>query len=69
MYKLWNFLFGWDYIYWWNSCDQGVARVHKALDNSIWYWRYKVTFLQDKVKTPSQVRWLTCHPSKYFKEN
>ena len=66
MYKLLNLLFGWDYIHWTNSCDAGVARIRKTSDNVIWYYRYKITSVVDKVKNPNDVIWLTCHPSKYF---
>jgi len=66
MYKLKNFLFGWDYIQWRNSCDQGIARVHAGPDGKIWYWRYRITSVIDTIKHPDQVIWLTCHPSKYF---
>ena len=28
MYKIWNYLFEWDYIAWVNSAGAGIARVH-----------------------------------------
>lgn len=66
MYKLLNLLFGWDYIYWKNAADSGIARVHKAYDGNVWYFRYRVTTLIDVIKSPDQVIWLTCDSSKYF---
>ena len=66
MYKLLNYMFGWDYIAWNNYCDSGIARVHKAVDGRVWYWRYKITNVMDEVKTTDQVMWLTCHPDKYL---
>ena len=76
MYKLWHFLFGWDYIYWQNSVANGIARVHKTPDGQPYYYRYKLTKLIDIIPSPSvkqpwynkPVMWLTCSPSKYFPE-
>ena len=66
MYKLLNLLFGGDYIYWENSADSGIARVHKSNDNKIWYYRYWLTTVIDVIESPDKVIWLTCDPSKYF---
>ena len=66
MYKLYKYLFGWDYIHWSNSADQGIARVHKTLDGNVWYWRYKITSIVDEIKSPNEVIWLTCSSLKYF---
>jgi hypothetical protein len=41
MYRLLNRLFGWDYIAWRNTCDQGIARIHKDGNGVLFYWRYK----------------------------
>jgi len=68
MYKLLNKLFGWDYIYWKNSADSGIARVHVDYIGTIFYWRYRSTFILDKITKPEQVIWLTCSSSKYFKK-
>jgi len=43
MYKLFNYLFGWDYIQWSNPVDQGVARVRVDYNNKCWYWQYYTT--------------------------
>lgn len=66
-YKIKHYLFGWDYVYWHNSADQGIARVFQAMDGSVVYYRYRASQLLDTVTKPSQVVWLTCHPDKYFK--
>ncbi len=66
MYKLLNMIFGWDYIYWKNSADQGVARVYKNKDGIIYYYRYRIASLIDVIKDPDQVIWLTCSKKKYF---
>lgn len=66
MYKLFNKLFGWDYIYWKNSADQGIRRVRKACSGEVYYVRYSVLNYIDVIKTPDQVIWLTCKPLKYF---
>lgn len=67
-YKLCHKLFGWDYIQWRNSADQGIARVHKDYTGKVWYWRYKNTKVADRIINPDSVLWLTCSPDKYFKE-
>jgi len=66
MWKLFNYLFGWDYIQWANSIDSGVARIHIDGAGRVWYWRYKTTKLIDVVKESEQVIWLTCSPEKYL---
>lgn len=67
MYKLLHKLFGWDYIAWQNSADNGIARVRTGGDGTSYYFRYKVTQLIDLIKTPESVKvWLTCPSSKYF---
>jgi len=67
MWKLWNKLFGWDYIYWTNSADQGVARIMTDFEGNPFYIRYRLTKVIDRIKTSDQVMWLTCKPSKYLK--
>ena len=68
IWKLLNRLFGWDYIYWRNSVDDGIARVYKNDDGVVYYFRYKNILVIDVVKDPKQVIWLTCASSKYFNE-
>ncbi len=41
IYKFLHFWFGWDYIYWTDTVDQGIARVHVNEDGQPYYWRYK----------------------------
>lgn len=66
MIYLFNKLFGWDYIHWTNSCDQGVARVRKDGNGKAWYFRYKITSVVDIIRDKDQVIWLTCSPDKYL---
>ena len=66
MYKLLNYLFGWDYIAWDNSVARGVARVFTTPDGNVCYWRYKSIKVIDIINKPNEVIWLTCPPSKYF---
>ena len=66
MYKLLNLLFGWDYIAWKNSADQGISRVLVDGRGVVFYWRYKVTNVADIISDPNSVLWLTCPPDKYF---
>ncbi len=65
MWKLWNLLFGWDYVVWRNWADQGVARVQRD-ELGAWYWRYKITNLADRIDNREQVIWLTCDSTKYM---
>ncbi len=66
LYKILHKVFGWDYIYWENSADNGVARVH-IINNGVFYWRYKNTQVLDEINDITQVLWLTCSPNKYEK--
>ena len=68
MWKLKNKLFGWDYVLWKNLADAGIARVITFKDGTIGYWRYRITNVFDEINSPKEVKWLTCHPSKYFKD-
>jgi hypothetical protein len=67
LFKILHKLFGWDYIFWENTADTGIARIHQDCDGTIWYWRYKNIKIIDKIKSPKQVLWLTCPSTKYFK--
>ena len=66
MYRLWHWLFGWDYILWTNTADSGIAKVQTDYDGHVWYWRYRSTSVADTISKPEQVRWITCSSSKYF---
>lgn len=65
MYRLLHWLFGWDYVQWRNSADQGIARVHTDGTGRVFYWRYRNIGLADTITHPTDVLWLTCSPSKY----
>ena len=70
MYRLMHKLFGWDYVLWSNSADQGIARVWIAADGFVVYWRYRSTKVLDCI-TPESVKsrrviFLTCHSDKYI---
>ena len=67
MYKILNYIFGWDYIYWRNTASQNIARVFLTADGKAVYWRYKNISVLDEIKTKDQVLWLTCNPEKYMK--
>lgn len=69
MYKLLNKIFGWDYISWQNTCDDGIARVFKTKCGKVVYLRYKHTKVLDIIKNKDQVLWLKCEPEKYLKES
>lgn len=65
MYKIKNYLFGWDYVQWQNCADSGIARVIKLPNGKVCYWRYKSISIMDEIKNAEQVNWLTCQPSKF----
>jgi len=65
MYKICKWLFGWDYITWENSADQGIARVHRDKNGNLFYWRYKATSVADPIISAKNHLWLTCSPEKY----
>jgi len=65
IWKICNWLFGWDYISWQNSADQGVSRIYKSNDGKpAFYFRYRLTGVVDRVGSNREI-WLTCSPSKY----
>ena len=68
MYKLWNFLFGWDYIHWSNRSGDGIARVSKTPDGKAYYFRSRIGIIIDVIRKKDQVLWLTCLPEKYLKD-
>lgn len=70
MYRILNKLFGWDYVCWKNSCGSGIARIHIDKEGKAYYWRYKNTNLIDYLPAEhgQRITWLTCHPSKYIKQ-
>jgi len=65
MYKIYNWLFGWDYITWENSAGQGIARVCRDKNGNLFYWRYKATNLPYPIISAKNHLWLTCSPEKY----
>lgn len=71
MYILLNKLFGWDYVYWRNSADHGIARVHSTFYGVPYYFRYKNTRLIDTITQHrvnlGTILFLTCPPEKYLK--
>lgn len=67
IYKLLHKLFGWDYIAWVNTADNGIARVFNTPDGCTVYFRYRVTKVIDVIHRADQVIWLTCEPSKYLR--
>lgn len=69
IWKLFNYLFGWDYVAWENSADSGIARIYKSKCGRVYYYRYRVTDCIDIVYDKKSVKlWLTCVPEKYLKE-
>ena len=69
MWRLFNYLFGWDYIYWNNGISSGIARIHKDFNGGAWYYLYKVITVIGRVRNANDVVWLTCEPDKYINNN
>lgn len=69
MWKIYNKLFGWDYIHWANSASQGIARIHVDCNGNAFYWRYKNTKVADPIVSAKHHLWLTCRPEKYGIKN
>ena len=67
-YKLFNKLFGWDYIHWTNSADQGISMVRVDGEGKAYYYRYFSINVIDPFPPGIYVniRWLTCLPNKYI---
>ena len=69
-HKICNWLFGWDYVYWKNSADNGIARVRIDGEGNPFYVRYRITNVIDRLDKDypfREVIWLTCKPEKYLK--
>lgn len=65
-WRLLHRLFGYDYIQWRNSADQGVARVRLDGMGRAYYWRYESIKVIGFITDPKEVVWLTCSPEKYI---
>lgn len=65
MWRLWNKLFGWDYILWTNTATSDISRVHITPDSKVFYYLYSGFKYNEVIRNKSQVIWLTCLPSKY----
>lgn len=64
MWRLFNWLFGWDYIYFdYGYYGYGVRRVRKLPNGAAWYQR---NFRIRKIAREDEVIWLTCKSSKYL---
>jgi len=68
MYKILHWLFGWDYVLWvyTKTGQSNIVRVRQAVDGTLWYKSHLLFGWVEVIKTPKQVIWLTCCPSKYF---
>lgn len=69
MYKILNWLFGWDYIYLEDSYGQGISRVKKDAEGNPIYTPNFIFPRIEKIYNPDNVIWLTCSREKYFKKN
>ena len=59
MYKLLNWIFGWNYLYWENTAASGIARIRYTYNGEPYFNQYSFK----KVLLPSKVNfiiYLTC---------
>lgn len=68
IWRLFHWLFGWDYVAWSNCVDVGISRVWVDGMGRLCYWRYLLCDFVDVIVEPNDVIWLTCPPEKYIKE-
>ena len=74
MYKLWNYLFGWDYILWKNCLYSGVSRLRILPNGDVYFLTYGNIELLNNITTGKGngeviTEWLTCDKSKYISES
>lgn len=67
MWKILNYLFGWDYISWSNSMFSGVERIMLDGNGDAFFFQYNSTNLPVRITKAEDHLWLTCKPSKYLK--
>ena len=65
MYKVFKYLFGWDYVLWRTQNSTGISRVFTSYSGHVMYKQNIDLLVLEK---PEQAIWLTCEPNKYFKE-
>lgn len=41
MWRVFHYFLGFHYVYWWNGCDHGIARVRKAPNGRPYFYQYK----------------------------
>jgi hypothetical protein len=70
MWKLWNKLFKWDYVYWAGHYSRGISRVMVDGLGRPYYWRGELGDRRVHVitGTTDNVLWLTCPPTNYLKK-
>jgi hypothetical protein len=66
MYKLKNFLFGYDYVYCKSTLN--ISKVRTLPDGTVYFYDYPFIKSIQVIDNPNNVLWLTCLPSKYFKD-
>lgn len=71
LYKLWNYLFGWDYILWRNTMYGGISRIRELPNGDFYFLTYGDPTLLNNITTGignGEViqEWLTCCKSKYI---
>lgn len=69
MWRLWNKLFGWDYVYWSHRGHCIISRVKFSGNGKPYFKAYRCGFLHliDE-DSYNELIWLTCKPEKYFEK-
>jgi len=73
MYKLLNYIFGWDYIIWENCLYKGVARIRTLPNGDHYFLVYGaisnyVPLTENQENDAWVIAWLTCDKNKYLKQ-
>ena len=69
MWRLWNKLFGWDYVVWsykHSDLPGDVSRI--IVDQTGTPYIHEYSEVYRALSDASKIIWLTCKPEKYLKE-
>lgn len=64
MWRIFHFLFGWDYIQWRMGCHHGISRVRVNPEGIQFVWANGTAY---ELKYLTDVFWITCKSEKYIK--
>lgn len=73
MYRILNYLFGWDYVTWEDCLYKGVSRVRVLPNGKPYFLKYgsnsNFEYITKENNGSTVIHaWMTCDPSKYISE-